>query len=98
MAIAKNDRFVEKGIDFVVGEDKNNFPPKQIVFRGKKLFYLGVSNKDDLIEPCEDYDRADYKGQFIYCSDIGDMYDCCIYIDVVEQSILKSIRTRLIKK
>lgn len=95
MAIAKSDRFIDRNLDLVVEEECINFPPTVIKYEGKKLFRLGSSNKDDLIEHDEEYDRAEQSGQFIYCSEVGDMYDCCIYIDVVGQAILKAIRTRL---
>lgn len=95
MAISKSERFIDRNLELVVEEESINFPPAVIKYQGKKLFKLGPSNKADLIESSEEYDRAEQSGQFIYCSEVGDMYDCCIYVDTVGQAILKAIRTRL---
>lgn len=95
MAIAKSERFIDRNLNLVVEDESINFPPFTIKYQGKKLFGLGTSNKTDLIEPDEEYDRAEKSGQFLYCSEMGDMYECCMYVDTVGQVILKAVRTRL---
>lgn len=95
MAIAKKDRFGKRVVQIVVSEDSNIFPPKQIIYEDNKLFCLGTSNKADLIQTSDEYDRSEKKGQFIYSSEAGDMYDCCMYTDYTERVILIAIRTRL---
>lgn len=95
MAIAKKDKFITKGIEVVVCEDSNIFPPKLITYNNIKLMLLGRSNKSDLINETPQYERSDKKGQFIYTNETGDTFDLCVYTDYTERVILTGIRTRL---
>lgn len=102
MAIAKKLRFVANNINVNLDMPTIPFPPLKFKTRELTLNYLGKSNKTDLYPGEEECDVGILKaisnkqiGQFVYCSDIGDMYEAFIYVDEVENVILRSLRTRL---
>ena len=102
MAIAKKERFEDKGIKLKLNVPSANFPPEKIIYSEKKLVMLGKSNKEDLFPAnVEDQELMNPViegniGQFIYSAQNGDLYDALIYKDEVDDIILHSIRTRLL--
>jgi len=101
MAIAKKERFENKGIKQKLNIPGANFPPDKITYGDMKLTFLGTSNKEDLFPPStQDADLINpimegNIGQYIYSAPNADLYDLLIYKDEVDQIFLHSIKTRL---
>lgn len=102
MSIAKKLRFNDRNINKVINVPTLPFPPNNIKMKNLTLHYLGESNKTDLYPEENESDVGIYKavsnktiGQYTYCDDMGNIYEALLYIDDVEDVILKSLRTRL---
>lgn len=100
MAIAKKLRFDNRLVERVI--ENSSFPPSKLEFEGKKLLWLGKSNKVDLIPMSLDNQsmiKASLEGklgQFVYAAENADIYEVFLFVDEVENVIFHSIRTRLL--
>jgi hypothetical protein len=94
MSVKKSERFVISGVHRNITKE---YPPAEFIFQAPKedieLFYLGISNKKDLIPPVEETRSMEEIDQFIYTSRDGSLFEVCIYKEI-DHSYLFAIRTR----
>ena len=102
MSIAKKDRFKTEGIDVILKDVTSiPFPPETFKWNEKKFTLLGSSNKNDLLPISLDEPsiiaatNTGRIGQYIYTDHEGNLYDAFIFVDEMDDVILRSIMTRL---
>ena len=103
--LAKKDLFSVRctPIEERVPQTAKEFPPKGIQYKGLKLAYLGVSNKNDLLHiqafKEDDADamyafRNELAEQYIFSDLNGELYEVLLIRNTVGDVLIAAIRTR----
>jgi len=103
MKYQKKDLFTEKCIpenERTPIEINDEYPPRILTWKAEQIFFLGESNKDDLLVRTNFIDEAvkqvfesKSEKQFLYANDVAELFEVFL-IRVGTQAYIVAIKTR----